>query len=154
MPRTVIDLAQVSRRIGSIRRGEARAIVRGIWELAKARLRHLRLTPTAISNLNDPFRGASGQAVENAAALEYLRGQALAIRRASLLVPWRSDCLVQAIALQRWSARAGIKTAITLQVGRDQEGEFVAHAILRYGHTVVLGAGELPLRDLYTPEPE
>lgn len=53
-------------------------------------------------------------------------------------VPWKSDCLVQALAAHRWLARAGIVSDVCIGARNDQSG-FEAHAWLRVGERIVTG---------------
>lgn len=59
--------------------------------------------------------------------------------RAALLVPWRSDCLVQALAAQHRLASRGIATEVVIGVDKTVQDGFLAHAWLRYGNQVVTG---------------
>ena len=61
------------------------------------------------------------------------------VPRIARIVPWRSDCLVQALAAQHWLARADIGSEIEIGVERPQEGGFGAHAWLRCGTDIVTG---------------
>jgi hypothetical protein len=74
-----------------------------------------------------------------------------------LRTPWRSDCLVQALAGRHWLARAGI--AADIRLGVRTEADFGAHAWLKVGERVVTGGdvstyAELPparvRRELFT----
>jgi hypothetical protein len=62
---------------------------------------------------------------------------AYAIPRIGARVPWRSDCLVQALAAQRWLEGNGIATTLTIGVRND--GAFAAHAWLEVGGEIVTG---------------
>lgn len=64
---------------------------------------------------------------------------AFAIPRAAVRVPFRSDCLVQALAAQRWLARWGITARVTFGVIPHRTGDFEAHAWLEAGGRVVTG---------------
>ena len=82
-------------------------------------------------------------------------GQAALIERVAYLIPrvaarlpWRADCLVQAIAAERWLARHGVATTLTLGVPRDKPADFEAHAWLSAGTRIVTGgdiSGYVPL---------
>ena len=70
------------------------------------------------------------------------------IPRVSARLPWRADCLVQAIAAERWLARHGVATKLTLGVPRDKPADFEAHAWLSAGTRIVTGgdiSGYVPL---------
>ena len=73
---------------------------------------------------------------------------AFIIPRVAARVPWRADCLVQALAAERWLASAGIATRLTLGVPRDKRPDFEAHAWLTAGDRIVTGgdvSGYVPL---------
>ena len=63
---------------------------------------------------------------------------ARAIPAAAGIVPWRADCLVQALAARNWLAGKGIRGTIVLGVHRDVSG-IEPHAWLRVDETVVTG---------------
>lgn len=64
---------------------------------------------------------------------------AFVIPRVGARLPWRADCLVQALAAERWLARRGIATTLHLGVRNDAESAFEAHAWLTAGEQVVTG---------------
>jgi hypothetical protein len=61
------------------------------------------------------------------------------IPRMAKRVPWRSDCLVQALAGQAWLAAGGIASEIRVGVGKPDAHLFEAHAWLIAGGHVLLG---------------
>lgn len=61
------------------------------------------------------------------------------VRAAARRVP-RATCLVQALALQRLMARAGLASTLEIGVNRDAGG-FTAHAWLRHEGRVIIGGG-------------
>lgn len=61
------------------------------------------------------------------------------ITRLSKRLPWRSDCLIQAIAAQDWLLRAGMASEIRIGVELPEEGPFGAHAWLVVGEKVITG---------------
>ena len=73
---------------------------------------------------------------------------AFVIPRVAARLPWRADCLVQAMAAQRWLGRYGIATTLTLGVPKDKMPTFAAHAWLSAGDRIVTGgdvSGYVPL---------
>ncbi len=73
---------------------------------------------------------------------------AFAIPRVAARVPWRADCLVQALAAQRWLSRHAVTTTLTFGVLRDKLADFEAHAWLTAGDRIVTGgdiSGYVPL---------
>ncbi len=64
---------------------------------------------------------------------------AFVIPRVAARLPWRADCLVQALAARRWLGRHGVATTLTLGVPRDKPANFEAHAWLTAGDRIVTG---------------
>lgn len=62
-----------------------------------------------------------------------------AIATAARHVPWRADCLIQAMAAKAWLRRRGLAGDFYLGVAKDARGAFAAHAWLRSGDVVVTG---------------
>jgi len=73
------------------------------------------------------------------ATIEHLDRVRLAIARASRFVPWRADCLVQAMAARRWLHRHGIPTILSIGVAAATGPDFEAHAWLSHGGHIVTG---------------
>ncbi|GAA4716673.1 hypothetical protein GCM10023325_11470 [Sphingomonas lutea] len=63
----------------------------------------------------------------------------IAIARACYRVPWRADCLIQALAAQRWLRRHGIPSRVAIGIRESGANPFEAHAWLISGDTVVTG---------------
>lgn len=107
------------------------------WELARAR-REMQRTP--VDELSLLKQGAPN----NSTAELTLAQQSLVNRVAYVVpamgkrVPWRSDCLVQALAARRWIARAGVTSDLCIGVRKDDAG-FQAHAWLKVGEQIVTG---------------
>jgi hypothetical protein len=62
-----------------------------------------------------------------------------AIQSAAARVPWRSDCLVQALAAKRWLTREQIPSQLNLGVRVNASNIIEAHAWLRCDNVVVTG---------------
>ena len=74
----------------------------------------------------------------------------VAIARASHRVPWRADCLVQAVAARHWLERLGVATSLRVGVPAGRRDEFEAHAWLMHGDKVITGgdvSDYIPLLD-------
>lgn len=112
-PRLARLLAEDPLRIGA-------ACLRAVAELARARVVLAGLTPGQIADLNGAARNgqpadrdpgsaahnfASGQMVE---ANELVNTVAAVVPRVAPWLPWRSDCLVQALAAQHWLGAKGV----------------------------------------------
>lgn len=119
-------------------------MVRATVELALARLRldsgHAhRLIGAAPTSDPIPLNRFQADLVERVAYV---------IPRLAARLPWRADCLVQALAAERWLRRAGIATVLTLGVPSNKRPEFEAHAWLTAGGRTVTGgdvSGYVPL---------
>jgi hypothetical protein len=104
------------------------------WELALANRAFRRTPPGELPLL----------ARDTAPEILTARQQALVDRVAyavpimGLRVPWRSDCVVQALAARRWLAREGVGAEICVGVRKDAQG-FQAHAWLKTGDRIVTG---------------
>jgi hypothetical protein len=118
---------------------QTRYLVRAIIELAYARLRHANLPASAI--LAALQEGHAGDE-ENAIAQSDLSLVAWSIAAAAGRVPWRSDCLICAMAADRWLRRQGRRPEFVLGVAR-KGGTFQAHAWLRCeGMAITGGTGD------------
>ena len=61
------------------------------------------------------------------------------IPRVAKRLPWRSDCLIQAIAAQEWLAERGMGSELRIGVERPSDGLFGAHAWLVRGERIITG---------------
>lgn len=68
-------------------------------------------------------------------------------------VPWRSDCLVQALAARHWLSRASIPSDLCIGVRKDELG-FEAHAWLKVGDQIVIGGDTSTYAELRKAESE
>lgn len=137
-----------ARRAFQLPRGSWRLLGRAIVELALARVRlgadhseHLLKSKTARRAPMAPLTGDEAHLVEQVA---------FAIPRAAQRVPWRADCLVQALAGERWLRRRGIAAQVVIGVRKDGSVPLDAHAWLEAGGHVVTGgeiAAFVPLAD-------
>jgi Transglutaminase-like superfamily len=62
-----------------------------------------------------------------------------AIAVAAARVPWRADCLLRAMAADRWLRRHHLQPQFYLGVKRNGAGSLAAHALLRLGDVTVTG---------------
>ena len=110
--------------------------------------RHLALARRRLPNFDTTKLSNPGRAEPDPAIVERV---AFAIRAMAARVPWRSDCLVQALAAQQWLADCGIASTIHLGV-KASEAPIDAHAWLKVGDRVVIGGdvgdySEFPLHE-------
>jgi hypothetical protein len=114
-----------------------RFALRGLFELARARIIFGRLEASAIPARNLAVRHLRPRHPEH--KRELIARIAYVLPRLSARLPWRSDCLVQAIAGQNWLASHGLAGEIQIGVERPADGPFGAHAWLIHDGSVVTG---------------
>ena len=131
------------------RSGELGLLPRAAFELGLARAKLMRILPSDIAELN--ARPLSRHLNHDQTVEKEVNNITSAVARMARFVPFRSDCLVQALAAQRWLRRVGIRTTIAIQVGRDNDTRFIAHAVLNHAGTCVMGQSAMDLIDIYTP---
>ncbi len=119
-------------------------IARASFELARARLILSRfdIADALRSVVSGKRTGKSERAV--------IERVGLAIGRAAWRLPFRTDCLVQAMAAQHWLAKYGIASEIRIGARKVASAEF--HAWLVAGEIVVVGGTESETYALLTPE--
>ena len=124
-----------------------------IAELARARLVLMRLTTGRIARLNGES-ARSGRSDQAAGPGDRLLVNTVAdiVPRIAPWLPWRSDCLVQALAAQHWLARYGIATQIVIGADKPKHAGFEAHAWLRYGEQVITGGAISRYTVLFDPQ--
>lgn len=98
--------------------------IRALFELARARLTLARLTPKTIAARNAQYANLTGENRIKQQRIAYI------IPRLSKRLPWRADCLVQAIAAQNWLSSLGISSAVEVGVQNSTETGFGSHAWL------------------------
>ncbi|MEP0189065.1 MAG: lasso peptide biosynthesis B2 protein [Erythrobacter sp.] len=111
--------------------------MRGIAELAWARLVFARM-PASDIPMRNAKQGRDRQSL-NATDQKRVDRVAYVIPRLGERMPWRSDCVPQALAAQRWLGSASIASAIRIGVERPDDGDFGAHAWLVVGERIVTG---------------
>jgi hypothetical protein len=124
--------------------------LRGLIELVRARIAFERLEARAILARNQAVAAAAGTGPVSvdpalAARIGYV------IPRLSVRLPWRSDCVIQAMAAQNWLAAHGLASEIQIGVERPEDGPFGAHAWLVHHGAVVTG-GDIARYDLLVGE--
>lgn len=62
-----------------------------------------------------------------------------AVLLVSKYTPWKSECLVQALAAQRMLKKRNVNSTIHLGVGKDMHSNILAHAWLKCGGITVTG---------------
>lgn len=111
-----------------------------IGHLAWARVELIRKPPQAIVEslklkepAPSPIRGGSVD----------LAKLAWAICAGASGVPWRSDCLIQSLAADRWLKQKGVAHEFRLGVRQDDTGSFLAHAWIEVDGIPVTGGDDV-----------
>ena len=136
-------MASVVRRLAGLDGRTMADLAHAAFELGLARLRlksrHARALVAAPPSAIIKLDGRQAALVDRVA---------FAIPRVAARLPWRADCLVQALAARRWLGHHDIATTLTLGVPRNMPSDFEAHAWLTAGTRIVTGgdiSGYVPL---------
>ena len=115
-------------------------------ELLLARIRFATVPAGRIVNrLKDALQdGVDAPGSCNAARVSW------AINAVAPRVPWRADCLIRAMAADRWLRRGGEHPQFFIGVAKDGEA-FRAHAWLRCHGVMVTGGDGAEYTELVTP---
>lgn len=108
-------------------------------DLAIARIVLMTVRPKRLLTCPGFLLGKKGMIYTVEAKENRVQRVAKAIALAARNVPWRSDCLVQALAARRRLHIAGLDSELRLGVCKRVDGSFVAHAWLLHGDTMVTG---------------
>jgi Transglutaminase-like superfamily len=127
------------------------AAMRGAWMLALARGALQRIGPAGVQQRNVAAAHSTLAHLEESANDQCDR-VAFIIPRIARRVPWRADCLVQALAGQCWLQQEGVPSEIVVGTARKADGTFEAHAWLRRGNRVILGGDISRFQPLLTPD--
>jgi len=76
-----------------------------------------------------------------------------AVRAVARRTPWKSNCLVQAVAAKIMLRRRGIPSTVYLGVAKDPGKDLSAHAWLRSGDVILTGkrnSGEFTVLSVFT----
>ena len=113
--------------------------LRATIELARANRRFRKLPPgQLVDHVRRPNRESAVDA-NRPLDTRLVERVAYAIPAVASRVPWRSDCMVQAMAAQYWLGRYGIASTMTIGVRKDAPEGFGAHAWLSAGGILVTG---------------
>ncbi len=114
-------------------------LAKAIWELGRARLRLNGIGARDIARLNNSAKSKAAGNGQSASNADLIARIGFLVTFASRHLPWRSDCLPQAMAAQHWLSTKGIASEIRIGVERPGEGQFGAHAWLVQGEQIVTG---------------
>jgi hypothetical protein len=106
--------------------------------LAHARMILHRTRPDDVLARNRAAAGAAAPA-RDAAIAAGCTAVTRAIPPIAARVPWRADCLVQALAGQQMLRRRGIASEIVVGIAKHPDGTFESHAWLTRGGDIILG---------------
>lgn len=129
--------------------------LRALIDLGAARIALTWIKPNGVldrNRRNAVLLGPGASRIAPPAIAQSCDETAFFITHMANRVPWRSDCLVQALAGQRWLARAGIPSEIVVGTSKPADGGFESHAWLRQADRIVLG-GDIA-RFVPLPEPD
>ena len=127
------------RRATQLTFSDGRYLAQASVELLAARLRLSTVAPeTILRELRDQSSPLPREQINRPAAID-VESVSWAIALAARFVPWRSDCLIQVMAADRWLRRHGLCPDFHLGVAKDVDGGLKAHAWLRYGGLTVTG---------------
>lgn len=143
-----MGLMRDAKRALTVPRGSWRILGRATLELAVARVRLRADHSQHLRNAKAARRSPSLQlTIEETRLVEQV---AFTIPRVAQRVPWRADCLVQALAGERWLRHCGIAAQVVIGVNKSGSAPLDAHAWLKAGDRVVTGgeiAAFVPLTD-------
>lgn len=134
---TMAEPGPLHSRISNARRLSLRDwmdVAHAVLELAKSRRRVRRANAADLVGERRPLAGATLEPPADIAGRV-----SRAIGRAAPLVPWRSDCLVQAEAARSWLGREGLTTELRLGARKADNGGIEAHAWLLCDGDIVTG---------------
>lgn len=136
---------QVPRRWREVRLRDCGWLARYGWramrELVKARRRFGHLDLMQLRDNPDvaglPHKDASRSDPD------LIERVAFIMPRVAALMPFRSDCLIQATGARAWLAEFGVGSRIVIGVERPSNGPFAAHAWLEHNGRIVTGGDVL-----------
>ena len=114
-------------------------LVIAVTQLARARIEfQCRRASSILKRLQDRSRSEA----RNGSGLD-IDGLAWALRVAAGIVPWRSDCLIQSMAADRWLRKRGIVPSFKLGVVQGPEGQILGHAWIELDGRVLTGGASV-----------
>ena len=141
-------IASTAKRAAGLSLLDWRYLAIAIKELLVARIRHAtQPVGKILRELQDTRMQSDG---DTRGEVDLLR-LSWAIGAAAARIPWRSDCLLQAMAADRWLRRCGMQSEFFVGVAKDAGGKLKAHAWLRCGDAMVTGADDRNFTNLMEP---
>jgi hypothetical protein len=115
-------------------------MTRAVVGLARARIKLASLEAHDIIAANaDVQHMARPPLMSNLADLALVHRVSVVVNGVARWMPWRSDCLVRALAAQSWLAAQGLASEIVIGVDKPADSGLMAHAWLRCGNRTVTG---------------
>lgn len=115
-------------------------LLRGVAYVALARMQLRHFRPSDVKRLNSQSEDRAGTLGDRSGEIErHLAHMAWLIPRIAERLPFRGDCLVQAIAAQEWLCDLGIPSRIGIGIRQEEGADFESHAWLAVGRLVVVG---------------
>ncbi|AIQ45094.1 stage V sporulation protein S [Paenibacillus sp. FSL R7-0273] len=108
-----------------------------LWYLFIARIRLLFPFACTAPRLGRQSQETAGEV--SARDAHTIKRITRAIRGGSRLTPWKSTCMVRAVAALGMLEKRGIESTLYMGVARDKQGQMIAHAWLRSGPYYVSG---------------
>jgi len=141
-------IASTVRRAAGLSLLDWRYLAIAVKELLVARIRHARQPVGKILRELQDKRVPSDGDTRGEVDLPRL---SWAISAAAARTPWRSDCLLQAMAADRWLRRCRMQPEFFIGVAKHAGGQLRAHAWLRCGDAMVTGADDRNFTNLMEP---
>lgn len=112
-------------------------IPEALWRLLLVRIQ--LLFPFAKTAPQLGVKAMETSAVSREADIPRVQQVTKAIRVISRYTPWKSTCMVRAVAGLKMLEKRGIESTLYMGVARDKQGAMIAHAWLRSGAYYVSG---------------
>ncbi|WP_405107255.1 lasso peptide biosynthesis B2 protein [Paenibacillus sp. FSL K6-1217] len=112
-------------------------IPEALWRLMLVRIQLLFPFARTAPQLGVKSRETS--AVSRPSDIRRIQQITKAIRVMSRYTPWKSTCMVRAVAGLKMLEKRGIESTLYMGVARDKQGKMIAHAWLRSGAHYVSG---------------
>lgn len=113
--------------------------LRACVDLAIARVMLLTISPDQLMTRNGFSVAKKGTGYAPQDRVKRVERVAKAVALAARHVPWRSDCLIQALAARRRLNSSGLESELRLGVRKKIDGSLDAHAWLLQGEMTVTG---------------
>jgi hypothetical protein len=132
--------AKAYRRVNDLSGSDWRYLAVAAKELFLARIRiAIQPVETIVRTLQNEPKGCRDDLENSLSDVDVARLK-WAINVVAVRMPWRCDCLPQAMAADRWLRRYHLQPKFFLGVAKNAAGQLEAHAWLQYREIFVTGA--------------